>query len=225
MPNPNAIVSSTIRLEPPLDRAPEEILRAEASISVELEGERRVRLDPADSRSAGFAKVLDGLSKQGLPVYVEIDPATQAVTQLLIPHVARVVSISPSEGTLDIELEPSHARHHLRLGEADSAEMERELRDALQSGRLLIVTEDDAHHIIDIRPFTPPPKGPPHPFPPFPRPRPGLPPRYPCRCAGSGWSCTKSGGGSVGHGGGSTVCRRRRVSRSSTRWLVPPATP
>jgi hypothetical protein len=38
-----------------------------------------VRLDPANERSAGFAQVLDGLSKQSLPVYLEIDPATNAI--------------------------------------------------------------------------------------------------------------------------------------------------
>jgi hypothetical protein len=79
MPNPNAIVSTTIRLQPPLDRPAAERLRDEGGLSVELEGERRVRLDPHDSRSAGFAQVLDGLSRQRLPVYVEVDPATSAI--------------------------------------------------------------------------------------------------------------------------------------------------
>lgn len=76
MPNPNAIVSTTIRLDPPLDRAPTEVLRAEGGLSVELEGGRRLRLDPANERSPGYAQILDGLSKQRLPVYLEIDPAT-----------------------------------------------------------------------------------------------------------------------------------------------------
>jgi len=178
MPNPNAIVSTTVRLEPPLDRAPEEMLRAVGGISVELEGERRLRLDPADPRSAGFAQVLDGLSKQRHPVYVEIDPATETITRLLIPHVARVVGISPSQGALDVELEPSHARHMVRLGEPDSDYLERQLREAMRGGRPLIVVEDDAHNIIETRPLTPAPEGPLPPFPPIPRPRPKRPPPY-----------------------------------------------
>jgi glutaminase-like protein len=178
MPNPNAIVSTTVRLDPPLDRAPEERLRAEDGISVELEGERRVRLDPADPRSAGFARVLDGLSKQRRPVYVEIDPATQAIIRMLIPHVARVAGISAGEGRLDVELDPSHARHVLQLGEPDSAELERQLRDAMESGRPAIVTEDEAHNIIDIRAFTPGPEGEQPPFPPIPLPEPKPAPRY-----------------------------------------------
>ena len=52
-----------------------------------------MRLDPANERSAGFARVLDGLSKQRLPVYIEIDPATNAVTRILVPHVARVIGV------------------------------------------------------------------------------------------------------------------------------------
>jgi Glutaminase len=180
MPNPNAVLSTTIRLEPPLDRPPIELLRAEGGLSVQLEGERRVRLDPADPRSAGFAQILDGLRKQRLPVYLEIDPATSAITRLLIPHVARVVGISSTdEGTLNVELVPSHARHVLQLGQPDSADLESQLREALQSGRPVILTEDDAHNIIDIRAFTPDPEGPlpPFPLPPFPKPK--LPPRFP----------------------------------------------
>jgi hypothetical protein len=175
MPNPNAIVSTTIRLEPSLDRAPEEMLRAEGGIAVQLEGERRVRLDPADERSAGFARVLDGLSKQRLPVYLEVDPATDAITRLLIPHIARVAGLSSVEGALAVELEPSHARHLVPLGGPDSAEIEAQLRKWVGSRTPVLVTEDNEHNIIDVRDFIPAPDGPPlPPFPP-PRPRPPVP--------------------------------------------------
>lgn len=40
MPNPNAIVSATVRLEPPLDQRPEEMLRSERGISVEAKRRR-----------------------------------------------------------------------------------------------------------------------------------------------------------------------------------------
>lgn len=180
MPNPNAIVSTTIRLEPLLDRAATEILRAEGGLSVELEGGRRVRLDAADGRSAGFAQILDGLSKQRLPVYLELDPATDAITRLLVPHVARVIGVSPAdEGRLDVVLDASHGRHVLRLADADAPDLQRQLREALDSGRPIILTEDDAHNIIDVRAFTPAPDWPLPPFPPIPLPEPKLPPRYP----------------------------------------------
>jgi hypothetical protein len=175
MPNPNAVVSSVIRLEPPLDRAPDDLLRAGRSLSVELEGGRRVRLDPADPRSAGFAQILDGLSKQRLPVYVEFDPGTLGITRLLIPHVTRIVGIRPiDDGVLGVDLERSHARHVLRRGAPDFDDLDRQLRDALRTGAPLILTENDAHEIIDVRAYTPGPEGP---LPPFPKP--GFPPRIP----------------------------------------------
>ncbi len=179
MPNPNAIVSATVRLNPPLDRDPEELLRAARGISVELDGDRSVRLDPADRRSAGFARILDGLSTQRLPVYLEFDPATDAVTRLLIPLIVRVASIRPLQDALDIELEPSHARHVLRLNEPDSPDLERQLRGALLDGGTVILTEDDAHSIIDVRALTPDPDGPRPPSPPGPVPGPKPPRRLP----------------------------------------------
>lgn len=164
MPNPNAIISTTIRLEPPLDRSPEEMLRSEGGLFIQLEG-RRVRLDPADPRSVGFVQVLDGLSKLSRPVYVEIDPARQAVARVLVPIVARVVSVNSARDSLDVELDASHARHVLPLGAPDSAELERQLREAAGDSRPMIIVEDDAHTIIDVRPFAPEPE---LPLPPFP---------------------------------------------------------
>src|SRR5665647_1277118 len=102
----NAIVSTTIRLDPPLEGAPEEQLRSAAGLSVELEGERRVRLDP------------------------------------------------------------------------DAADLERRLRESQGAGGLVILTEDEAHHVIDVRAFTPPSDWPMPPFPPL-FPEPTFPPRYP----------------------------------------------
>src|SRR5438876_7726569 len=107
MPNPNAIVSTFIRLDPPLDRPPAEMLRTERGRSVKLEEGRRVRLDPTNPRSVGFAQILDGLSKRKLAVYLEIDPATSSITRLLIPHVTRAVHVQPVKDGLEVEIELS----------------------------------------------------------------------------------------------------------------------
>ena len=182
MSNPNAIVSSIIRFERPLERTPAEMLRAERGLSIELEGGRRVRLDPDNPHSAGFIQILDGLSKQRLPVYLEIDPETSAITRLLIPLVTRIVGMRPiDEGVLGVELAFSHARHVLRHGQMDFAVLEQQIQEALRSGKPVIVTEDDAHNIIDIRFFMPPPDGPDVPIPPFPPVEPPIekwPPRW-----------------------------------------------
>ena len=162
MPNPNATVSAVIRLDPPLDRAPAEILRSGRDITVDLEGGRRVRLDPANPRSAGFAQVLDGLSKQKRLVYLEVDPASSSITRVLIPHVARVVGVRAGEDGLDVDLERSQARHVLRRGALDFDEMERLLHESLDdAGGVVVLTEDDAHQIIDVRQFRPGPELPP----------------------------------------------------------------
>jgi len=174
MPNPNAIVGRITRIEPSPD--PDE----RGALSIVVGGEERsLRLDPSDTRSADFAQVLDGLSKQGLPVYLEIDPATSSVTRLLIPNVTRIANLRPlDEGILSVEFQLSHGRHVLRQNLPDYEEFERQLRVALDSRAPLIITEDDAHTIIDVRGFTPDPEGPlpPYPFPDVP---PRVPPRPP----------------------------------------------
>ena len=166
MPNENAIVSAVVRIEPPLERPPAELLRAEPGISVELEGELRVRLDPDDARSPGFAQVLDGLRQQHLPVYLELDPRTSRIVRLLIPHVARVAAVRPSEGdALAVDLVPSQAGHLLKPETPDRDELERRLREAERVRSTLVVTETDAHEIIDVRDYTPDPERRPFPFP------------------------------------------------------------
>lgn len=176
MPNPNAVVSRVVRIElvavaglEPTDAAAEERGRL-----VVLEGDRRVRLDPGDPRSAGYAQILDGLSKLGTPVYLEVDPVSSAVTRLLIPLVTRVLSLRPTEEGLDVDVQFSHARHLLRRDTQDFASLEATLRQSLDSRGLITLTESDSHEIIDVRAYTPGPEGPPIPFPP-PGPREFLP--------------------------------------------------
>lgn len=169
MPNPNAIVSTIKGFEPSVERALVEKLRVEGGVTIQLEEGRQAHLDPDNPRSTGYLQVLEGLSKQRLPVYLELDPQTQTITQLLIPHVARVVGLKPLEGgLLGVELEFSHARHVLRQGQADYGELEKQLREAEASAKPVIVTEDDFHNIIDVRLFVPSPDGPEVPSRPFP---------------------------------------------------------
>lgn len=138
MPNPNAVVSTIVRVGPD---------------GVELEGGRRARLDPENERAGAMARVLEGLSAQKLPAYLELDPATDTITRLLIPHVTRVLRVYPIDtGLLGVELELSHARHLLRADAPDAAASERTLREAARSALPLIVTETDDHEIIDVRP-------------------------------------------------------------------------
>ena len=176
MPNPNGILARTIRLEPPLERSPEELLRELGSITVVLDGERRVRLDAADPRAAGFARVLDGLRAARLPVYVEVDAGGETITRTLVPLTVRVLEVRPQPDVFEVFVEPSQARHVLRRDNPDAADLERQLTVSRAAARPILLIEDDAHDILDVRAFTPGPNdGTLPPFPPLPRPEP--PPR------------------------------------------------
>jgi hypothetical protein len=171
MPNENAVVSMTVRFEPPVEALTDEVVRSEPGLAIVLDDERRATLDPADARSPGFAQVLDGLHRRELPVYVEIDPETSAITRLLIPHVTRVLGIRPiDDGVYSVELWASHARHVLRRAAEFFEELDETVRDALRTGSPVIVTEDDAHTIIDVRPYQQRAGGSPIPFEPRPQP-------------------------------------------------------
>ena len=188
MPNPNAIVATTIRFDPPLEgRKPEEVVAADGQV-VDLGEGRRIRLDPDDRRSAGFVQVLDGLATLGRPAYVEIDPATESIDRLLIPTIGHVISVQavPEDGQIEVQLDLSHARHRLPMAGDDATELEATLRAALESRRPVLLVEDFEGAVIDVREFTPDPGGPLPPLPDpgdpdFPPVPPGLPPLRPRR--------------------------------------------
>jgi hypothetical protein len=170
MPGPDGIVARVLRFEPPLDRPAAEVLRAEGALTVVLEGDRRIRLDPADRRAAGFAQILGELAERQRPVYVEVDPDTTGILRLLIPRVTRVVGMEPiAQGSYDVQLEMSHGRHVLRRDSPGFEKLESRLRDAIRSTDPLILTETDAHEIIDVRAYRPDPDD--GPLPPFELPR------------------------------------------------------
>jgi hypothetical protein len=153
MPNRNAVVALVLRIDPPLDRPSDE-----RGYTIELEGNRRARIEPSDKNAGGLARILDGLRQLRRPVYLELEPATSAITRLLIPHVTRIAGIKPIDtGVLGVELELSHARHLLRRTTDDAADIEKLLREAIRTRMPVIVTETDAHEIIDVRPYTPAP--------------------------------------------------------------------
>ena len=177
MAKPNAVVSRTIRLARGEGLREGRMVPAEG-LGVEFDDGRRVRLDPENPRSEGYARVLAGLAELRHPVYLELDPATETISRLLVPNVGRVIDVRPSEDGLEIELDTSHARHLLRRQRDDFAEMETTLRDAKERGVPVILTSDDAQEVEDARFFKPAPDGGPIPdFPPIPKHEPRLPPR------------------------------------------------
>jgi Glutaminase len=155
---PNATVSTAFRLDPPLERERPvaDALRAEGGLWVEFEDGRRLLLDPEDSRSTVFVEVLVRQRRQKLPVYVEFDPETTAVTGLRIPLLSAVLGIRVVDrGVLDVVLAASHARHYLREVAEDFETLRERLDQAQQTGERVIVVEDDAHDVIDVQPAPP----------------------------------------------------------------------
>jgi len=152
MPNPNAEVSIVRRFDLPAGRSAAEELRAARRVDVDLATGRRTYLDPADRHSITYSRILETLSQYRRPVYLEIDPETSAIKLLLIPYITTVQSIEPLEQErLAVWLARSHARHVLRRDARDFDELDARLREAMQTGNTVIVTEDDAHEIIDVR--------------------------------------------------------------------------
>ena len=171
MPNPNAIVATSIQIEPPLQPDSGDLAGQIGDLSIVFDRERRVRLDPADRRSVGFVRVLESLRSSNLPAYAEVDPATGFLVRVLVPLVGRVAGLERTDDGLSLTFEPSHARHLLRPDNPDVADLEKEARDALERHDLVILSEDDAHDIIDIRRYMPDPDGPFPPLPPGPAPK------------------------------------------------------
>jgi len=155
MPNPNAVIGLISRIDPPVGKSTAEMVREFPNgFLVELEGQPSTRLY-ATERAAVMLEVLEGLRRLRTPVYLELDPDTRGINMLLIPLVSKVVRISESAtGDLEVELEQSHARHVLRSANPDAGQLLETLRGAHAQGALVVVVENDAHEIIDVRPHT-----------------------------------------------------------------------
>ena len=158
MEDMNAIVGLIESLEQGAEadtRAQERGLAVETVMSVAFRDGQTGLLDLAEPRGAVWASVLQSLLEQGAPVYVEIDPRTAMITELLQPKLQPVGDITPlDEGPdLQVQLLRSHARHVLRRDHPRFEELLHMLRDAQGTERELWVTETlNTHEIIDVRP-------------------------------------------------------------------------
>jgi hypothetical protein len=99
--------------------------------------------------------VLDSLRQTNQPAYVEIDPETKVITELLCPIVVSVAAVNPigKTGDVEVELVISHARHYLRKSHPKYKGNLEILQKALKKKTIVVVTESqDSHEIIDVRP-------------------------------------------------------------------------
>lgn len=151
MPRRNAIVDT---LSSPLAaRAPAQAAAAETYESITFTSGRTARVDLREPRAGGWLGALAELHAANLDAYVEVDPDTGLVTEVLVPHQVTVRELTPGEDLVEVDLEPSHAHHHLRRDNPDFDELLALLEQARDSRRTVLVTEAlDERAIIDVRP-------------------------------------------------------------------------
>jgi Glutaminase len=171
MAMPQIIVSRHIRVQLREQGAAPD---AREDVEVVLDDDRRVRLPAGQERSAAYAQILAGLERLRQPVYLEVDPDTDAISLLRIPDVGRVGEVRATRDGIEFDLDSSHGRFTVS-GRTDRFEqLSAILREAVRDRRPLILTTDDRREVIDARFFEPGPDDGPVPDFPFPPPRPAI---------------------------------------------------
>jgi hypothetical protein len=138
-------------------RKPQNLLLSEGmqapDIQVHFDNGEVFLLASHDQRTTVFAEVLESLKSRSRPVYLEVDQGSGVISDVLIPFQARVLSItSNADGRLAIELEGSHAVHYLAPSTKEMEDLSKKLRDALETGEVMTITESESgHRIIDVR--------------------------------------------------------------------------
>jgi hypothetical protein len=160
MAKPNALVDRISTLSAPTETLTARMAAAPPRVTtVQFHGGQYGLLDTAGYRERTWAEILESLRQANQPVYVEIDPETHVITELLLPRAVNVGAITPiTDGDgVQVELIVSQARHYLRRDNSEFEELLKVLRSAREEGSPVLVTETDAHDIIDVRPFPKPP--------------------------------------------------------------------
>jgi hypothetical protein len=160
----NAVVDGVRELAVLPEAAAEKGARAPSLVSVGLRGGGTAFLDMKLPQSAVWAEVLHSLRETGKHAYLEVDPKTRVIKELLLPLAVTIGAIEPArdgkEGDLEVELVISHARHMLRRSHPEFSELLRALKRAQKSQMTVLVTETpDTHEIIDVRPQPKPTSG------------------------------------------------------------------
>jgi hypothetical protein len=152
--SPNSLVDGVTDLSEPTDvRAAAPRRPAARYVRVAFAAGRTGLLDMTADRSRTWVDVLRSLQETGRPAYVEIDPQTNVITELLLPMPYTVERIKPVKDGLEVELVISHARHHLRRSNPHFNELRKALEAARRARTPVFVTETlSEHEIIHVRP-------------------------------------------------------------------------
>lgn len=161
MANTKTLVDSVIGLSPPtVTLATRTGQPSSQQITVSFQNGQSGLLDMTRPQSAVWAEVLESLRQASQPAYVQLDPVTNVITELLCPLTVSVGDITPTAAKdgVEVELHISHARHYLRRTNPEYQQLLNTLRAASKQGVMAIVTETpDQHEIIDVRLLSHPP--------------------------------------------------------------------
>lgn len=123
-------------------------------IEVNFKGGGSGNLESKDHRSFVWEEVLDNIHHSNQAVYVEIDPQTNVITEVLVPMSVKVGIVTTLENAdVEIELIVSHAKHYIRRSNPDFQKLSDALKKAKDEDKDVLVTEAlNTHDIIDIKP-------------------------------------------------------------------------
>lgn len=121
-------------------------------IAVSLRDHPPVRLDETQTLSSAHLSFLQTSRDYQMAVYLEIDPATRVIAEVLAPYDSPVLSVNEQADRAEVLLVYSAAYHFLQRSHPDYARMIKDLRASVEHGNHLLVTESrDEHFIIDVR--------------------------------------------------------------------------
>ncbi len=109
-----------------------------------------------------WVKLVGHAQRYHSPLYVACDPTTRRIKVLLPTDVYNVESVvpAPARDHLEVAFRQSAAVHYLKPSRRNYGEMKRVLEEALHTGQLVLVTDDQRNlEIIDVR-FPRPGSGP-----------------------------------------------------------------
>ncbi len=122
-------------------------------IKVKFDVGRTGILEMNSPRMRHWSNMMENQERSGKPVYVEIDPQSEVIMNLLIPRKLKVQNFQTNEnGDMVFFLSPSAAGHFLLRSNPDFNKLSAILQDAMQNDVELFITETrDEHEIIDVR--------------------------------------------------------------------------
>lgn len=151
MPKSGIIVDAVQSISPAGEERP-----APTRIAVKLHGGETVHLDMSTPQAKTWAGILGTTQRAKQAVYLETDPRTNVVTELLIPRAVKVATLKSGnrKGDVEVELVVSQMRHYLRRSNPNFNGLLSILENAFKTETPVLVTDSrDRNEIIDVRPI------------------------------------------------------------------------